>query len=207
MELTISANLLECRKKLCEVHMRKSVMLALCYFLMASALSANDGIIGLWKTFNDKSGKPESIIGVYEYQGKYYGRIIGSYNGEGKMDDSINLPKDRATGVEGHPYYSGLDIIWNLQKDGEKYTNGKIMDPQKGRIYDAQMWNKDGNLIVRGEIWLFGQNITWVPAQERDFPVGFKKPDLASFVPSIQKVIHETHKRERNRDRVVEGKR
>lgn len=159
--------------------------LLLCLFVILGVnLSAQD-IIGFWKTINDKTGKPESIVGVYLYQGKYYGRLLATYNQDGTFGDTIYNPKDHAPGVVGNPYYSGLDIIWNLEKEDGKYTNGKILDPEKGKVYNAEAWLKNGNLVVRGEILFFGENETWPPAKEPDFPPGFKKPDLNAMVPKI----------------------
>jgi uncharacterized protein (DUF2147 family) len=170
--------------------MKKTMGLCFLYTLIFSALLSAQDVVGFWKTISDKTGKAESILGIYEYQGKYYGRLIGTYNrSDGKMEDTIDHPKDRAPGVQGNPFYSGLDIMWDLKKDGNKYTDGKIIDPQKGRIYNAEMWRQDGNLIVRGEVWVFGQNQEWPPALDSDFPAGFKKPDMTKFVPSIPKPI------------------
>lgn len=159
----------------------------LCFLMISQGLLAQD-VVGFWKTINDKTGKAQSIIAIYEYQGKYYGRIVVTYDEQEKVRDSIEDPKDRAPGVEGNPFYSGLDIMWNLQHKGDKYVDGKILDPQKGKIYDSEMWTKDGKLIVRGKIWVFGANQEWLPAQEKDFPPGFKKPDLTKMVPTIPHV-------------------
>lgn len=159
----------------------------LCFLAFSQGLFAQD-VVGFWKTINDKTGKAQSIIAIYENQGKYYGRIVATYDEQEKIRDTIADPKDRAPGVEGEPFYSGLDIMWNLKRNGEKYTDGKIMDPQKGKIYDSEMWTKNGKLIVRGKIWVFGANQEWVAAQDSDFPPGFKRPDLTQLEPSVPRV-------------------
>jgi uncharacterized protein (DUF2147 family) len=148
----------------------------------------DQNIVGFWKTIDEKSEKPQSIIAVYGYQNKYYGRIVVTYDENGQLQDSIENPKNRAPGVKGNPFYSGLDIIWNLQSDGSHFTNGKILDPEKGRIYGAEMWVENGKLIVRGKILMFGRNQTWLAAADHDFPPHFTKPDLQSLVPSIPQV-------------------
>lgn len=157
--------------------------------LLIAAISCcfGDGIEGFWKTVNDKTGKPGCIVAVYPYQGRYYGKMIGSYNDEGKMDDTIYDPKGKATGVPGSPYYCGLDFIWDMKLRGSKYK-GKIMDPRNGDVYKAEMWTDDGNLIVRGKLLFFGRNETWHPATNADFPKGFKKPALNKLVPFVPDV-------------------
>ena len=137
-----------------ETTMKKILALSVfCLLAFCSILQAGD-IVGYWKSIDDKTGKAQSIVGIYEYQGKYYGRIIATFNDEGVVDDTIYTPKDKAPGVVGDPYYAGLDIIYDLKKDDSRY-NGKIMDPEEGKVYNATLWTEGQNLVVRGEIWLF----------------------------------------------------
>lgn len=166
--------------------MKKAFIL---FFLVCSSLyGAGDDVVGFWNTINEKTGKAESVIGIYEKNGKVYGRIIATYGLDGTIKETIDNPLERAPGVEGNPFYSGLDIIWDLKKEGNKYTGGKILDPEKGKVYDAEIWNEKGNLIVRGKIWVFGRNQTWVATKDSQFPQGFKKPDLSALTPKIPQV-------------------
>lgn len=145
-------------------------------------------ISGFWKTINEKTNKPEAMIAIYEYQGSYFGRIMMTYLEDGSIQDTINHPKKRAPGVLGNPFYAGLDIIWDLKQVGNKYKEGKILDPEKGYIYQAEAWKKGAHLIVRGKFFVFGRNQTWQLAEAADFPEDFKKPDLSSFIPVIPNV-------------------
>jgi uncharacterized protein (DUF2147 family) len=157
----------------------------ICMLTFFSGLLAQD-IQGFWKTIDEKSGKPQCVVAVYEYENKYYGRIVGTFNDKGVMDETLDAPSDRAPGLVGKPFYCGLDLIWNLKK-GSK-CKGKIVDPKKGNIYRAEVWVEDGNLIVRGKLLCFGRNQTWLPASDADFPSTFKKPDVTKFVPVIPEV-------------------
>jgi uncharacterized protein (DUF2147 family) len=150
------------------------------------ALIATDDITGFWKTVNEK-GESQCIIAVYEYDDVCYGRIVGTFGDNGVINDSIYHPTKRAPGVVGEPFYSGLDIIWGLVDVGVKYK-GKILDPEKGNVYNSELWPDDGNLIVRGKYLMFGRSYTWLPATESDFSEKFKKPDLTAFVPKIPEV-------------------
>jgi len=166
--------------------MKYFALICLSFFLsIAANLVSEDSIIGFWKTVDDKTGKPRSLVAVYEYKGKYFGRLIATYKPNGAFHDSIYSPEERASGVVGEPYYSGLDFIYDLEKEGTRYTNGYILDPEEGRLYEAEVWREKNNLIVRGEILFFGKNQTWPIAVATDFPPGFVKPDLASLVPVI----------------------
>lgn len=166
--------------------MKKTLLFLL---LLFGTLHANDGVVGFWKTIDEKSGKQQSIIAIYPYGGKYYGRIIATYDEWGvNLIETTEAPKSRAPGVKGHPFYCGMDIIWNLQRSGPKLVNGKILDPEHGKVYDAEMWTKNGNLIVRGKILCFGRNQTWLPVRDTDLPAHYQKPDLAQLVPAIPRV-------------------
>lgn len=171
--------------------MNKTFIFSLFFsFLFTLNVLAQD-VVGFWKTIDDKTGKPQSIVAIYEYQGKYFGRIIATYNDQGKFKDTIYLAKERAPGVEGNPHYAGMDIIWDLEKDknGSKYKSGSILDPLHGRIYDAEIWVENGKLVVRGKILFLGRNQTWPPVNLSEFPQGFKIPELHTLIPAIPTVI------------------
>jgi uncharacterized protein (DUF2147 family) len=165
--------------------MRKMFML--CFLvLFCSALIGQD-ITGFWQTIDQKTNKPSSIVAIYPYQGKYYGRIIGSYNDKGEIDDTIYKPKGRAPGVAGNPYYSGFDFVFNATYEGGGRFTGYVIDPRDGKTYDAELWKKGSDLILRGELFMFGRNEVWPPCPDSQFNDQFKKPDLSTFVPVIPK--------------------
>lgn len=163
--------------------MNKAMKIFAFFLLFSHALMAADSIEGFWKTVNE-DGVAQCIIAVYEYGGKCYGRIIATYGEDGKIDDSIYTPSKRAPGVVGDPFYSGLDIIWDLLESKWAHK-GFILDPEHGKVYKAELWTDAGNLIVRGKLLMFGRNQTWYPVTKEDIPVGFKLPDPKTFVPSI----------------------
>lgn len=140
--------------------------------MMSLSLSAMaEGVIGFWKTIDDETNEPKSIVQVYENGGKVYGRVV----------ELLQNPGAKAK-LPGSPAIKGLDIIWDLKKDGDKYKGGEVLDPQKGKVYDAQMWVEGGKLILRGSLFGIGRKQVWLPA--KDFkPAGtaaptFKKPKL-----------------------------
>lgn len=151
--------------------------------LIFSSVWTAESIEGFWKTVNEE-GIAQAIIAVYKYEDLCYGRIIATYGENGKIDDSIYHPSKRAPGVVGDPFYSGLDIIWYLEETQWSFK-GKILDPEHGKVYRAELWTDAGNLIVRGKLLMFGRNQTWYAVQKEDIPVGFELPNLNSLVPSI----------------------
>lgn len=140
--------------------------------MMSLSLSAMaEGVIGFWKTIDDETNEPKSIVQVYENGGKVYGRVV----------ELLQNPGAKAK-LPGSPAIKGLDIIWDLKKDGDKYKGGEVLDPQKGKVYDAQMWTEGSKLILRGSLLGIGRKQTWLPAKDYK-PAStkaptFKKPKL-----------------------------
>lgn len=153
--------------------------------LFQLAFAAED-ISGFWKSLDDY-GQPQCIFGIYEHKGIHYGKIIGTYNSEGKLADTIYKPEGRAEGVVGTPHTCGLDIIYGLQDSGRSFE-GIIVDPSKGKTYRCELWRQGEDLIVRGKLLVFGRNITWYPVTKADFPKDFKLPDMKKFIPSVPQV-------------------
>jgi hypothetical protein len=159
--------------------------IVICLVLIWTTAFAED-IKGFWKSLDD-SGKPDCMIAIYEHENVRYGRIIGTY-ADGVMNDTIYHPVGRAEGVVGDPYFAGLDLLWNLVPNDDSYK-GKVIDPQKGGVYDARLWVEDGKLILRGQMTLLfitvGRNKEWFPVVSSDFPKGFIVPDTSKFIPVI----------------------
>ncbi|MEW7278215.1 DUF2147 domain-containing protein [Aquimarina sp. 2201CG1-2-11] len=130
------------------------------FLLFFSMLSAQDAIEGTWKTIDDISGKPRSIVNIYKKNGKWYGRIkrVLDENERGQL----------CVECKGNDYnkpIEGLEIIKNLKKDEDEYTNGTIMDPENGKVYKCKIWidDTDSNILnVRGYIAFFYRTQCWV---------------------------------------------
>ncbi|MBS0585378.1 MAG: DUF2147 domain-containing protein [Verrucomicrobia bacterium] len=172
--------------------MKKICTLIICCLtaLVASCSTTTErkDITGLWKSRDEKSDKPRSLVAIYKYKGVYYGRMLATYDEQGKIKDTILEKKEKSTGVVGSPPYCGMDFVYDVKEGRNGRYKGKIIDPQKGKVYDAEFWLSGQDLIVRGEVWIFGKNIPWRKASEKDLPSGFKMSDIKSFVPVIPKV-------------------
>lgn len=167
--------------------MKKSFWCSLLALLFLCKGGFADDIEGFWQILNQRTGLPRCIVAIYGYEDKFYGRIIATYDASGIMNDTIYNPIQRAPGVMGNPFYAGLDLLWNLRGRGVRYK-GKIIDPEKGNIYNAEVWRDGDNLVARGELLVFGKNQTWVPVPESEFTANFKKPDTKEFVPVVPRV-------------------
>ena len=135
--------------------------------LLSTNVFASDSITGFWTTIDDETKTAKSVVQIYEYEGKYFGRIVDLLKNKNAVAKLPNSPK-----------ILGLDISWNLQKDGAKYVGGNILDPQKGKVYGCEVKRDGANLIVRGKIAFLGRNQTWLP--NKDFTT-----DETNLIPNI----------------------
>lgn len=114
--------------------MRKIYILNLLLTLLFCSKITAEDITGFWETIDKETNQPSSVIAIYSYQGNYYGRIIATYNEEGVMDDTIYHPKSKAPGLDGNPYYCGLDIVWRAVPADEGKYKGYVVEDRKSVV-------------------------------------------------------------------------
>jgi len=138
--------------------MRKYLFTVL-FIAVAGIFSTQAQVTGRWKTIDDETKEAKSIVEVYEKDGKIYGKVVEILN-PAKKDSKCQNCK----GEDKDKPILGLTIIKGLKKDGNEYTDGDILDPQKGKLYSCTI-KLDGNdkLSVRGYmgISLIGRSQTW----------------------------------------------
>ncbi|HZB12411.1 MAG TPA: DUF2147 domain-containing protein [Chryseolinea sp.] len=114
-------------------------------------------VLGKWKTV-DESGEEKSIIEIFERNDKVYGKIVRIFTQEDPDPICDQCPSD-------DPRFGkkiiGMEIIKDMVKDGEEYTQGTILDPQDGKIYRCRIWTEGADLKVRGYWGPFYRTQTW----------------------------------------------
>jgi len=144
---------------------------ALCaaVILLPGILAAQDAHLafsspaGRWKTVDDATGKVKSIVSIREQNGKLYGII------EKVLDPEVPGPNPLCIHCVGdlkNKPETGLQILWDLTKDGDEWTGGQILDPHNGKVYRCNLSLEDGGdkLKVRGFIGfaLLGRTQYWL---------------------------------------------
>lgn len=129
--------------------------------MVAISLTAfGQSVVGKWKTIDDNSGKAKSIVEIYEEEGKIFGKVVAILNPE-RQDARC----DNCSGEdEGKPVI-GMTIIRGLEKDGDEYNSGKILDPESGKLYKCYIeLEEDDKLKVRGYVGfaLIGRTQYWL---------------------------------------------
>lgn len=131
-------------------------------FLLATPLAwAETTPTGLWKTIDDKTGKPRSLIRIHDHNGEYSAVVE-----KGLLEtDTGEKVCDKCTDERKGQKIIGMTIAKGLKKNGNKYDGGEILDPDNGKIYKCKMTlDESGNkLEVRGYIGfsLLGRSQIW----------------------------------------------
>jgi len=137
----------------------KRTLFMFLFVALTGVLSATAQVTGKWKTVDDETGEAKSIVEVYEQGGKVYGKVVEILNPAKK-----NAKCQKCKGDDKDKPILGLTIIKGLTKDGDEYTDGDILDPQKGKLYSCTI-KLDGKdkLVVRGYmgISMLGRSQTW----------------------------------------------
>lgn len=131
---------------------------ALLTFLFYTA--SGQTIIGKWKTIDDNSGDERSVVEIYEQDGKYYGRIVKLFRKQGEDPDPICDECD-SDDDRFKKKVIGMEIIREMEKTGDDYENGTILDPETGRVYRCRLWAEGNTLNVRGYWGPFYRTQTW----------------------------------------------
>jgi uncharacterized protein (DUF2147 family) len=143
--------------------LQTSMMLGVLLLSAAAPLrAAEPTAAGLWEQVDDKTGKAESWFKIVERNGVYEGGIVKIFF---KPGEDENWVCDKCEGAERGKPVLGLSLIKGMQRSGNSYENGTIMDPRDGSVYRALMkLSPDGQkLEVRGflGISLFGRSQVW----------------------------------------------
>ena len=145
--------------------MKSKLMPMLIILLFAFApcvIAASSSAVGLWKTIDDKTGKPRSLIRVTENNGEYSATIEKGL----RESDTGDAVCDKCTDERKGQRIIGMTIATGLKEKSGVYEGGKILDPENGKTYRCKLkLNETGNqLEVRGFIGLslFGRSQIWM---------------------------------------------
>lgn len=136
----------------------KKTFLTIVLFVITISVNSQT-IFGKWNSKNDETGKVDSVIEIYEKDGKAFAKIIDIKNPDRRNgictqceDENKNKP------------ILGLNILTGLEKDGEEWSGGTILDPRNGKVYKCYITLvKPNKLKIRGYIGLsiFGKTAYW----------------------------------------------
>ena len=129
----------------------------------ARAQDSRTSPVGRWKTVDDATGQVTSLVVIWEVNGKLYGRI------EQLVHSDPHDPDPRCSRCDGEAKGKplvGLRILWDLERNGNQWSGGKVLDPDNGRQYRCSVAVESGGkkLKVRGFLGfsLLGRTQYWL---------------------------------------------
>jgi uncharacterized protein (DUF2147 family) len=118
--------------------------------------------VGKWKTIDDNTGKPKSVVEISAVDGKLMGKIVELFL---RPDENQNPLCDKCSGESKNQPIKGLSVLWDMQKDDSEWNKGQVLDPENGKIYKCKMklHLNGARLEVRGFIGFsfIGRSQTW----------------------------------------------
>src|SRR2546423_15446221 len=96
------------------------ILVCLCAYHAPAAVAADStSPVGLWKTFDDKTGMARAMVRIYEQDGKLFGRIEQSFTSGAEHRVCVPCTDER----KDQPII-GLLIIRNIRRDGNEWSGG-----------------------------------------------------------------------------------
>lgn len=127
-------------------------------FLCAVNIEAQS-VIGKWKTIDDETDKPKSIVEIFERDGKVYGRIESLFREPSEEQDPYC---DVCKGDKKDQRVITMEIVEDMTQDGDEYSGGTITDPKTGKVYDCKLWLEGEDVLkVRGYLYFLFRTQTW----------------------------------------------
>ncbi len=128
----------------------------------SSLAYAENSLVGLWKTIDDATGKPRSLIRISDRNSE----LIATVEKGLLPSDSPNDVCEQCTGERKDKPLIGMMIMDGMKAKGDIYEGGHILDPDNGKVYKCKIKldSTGKQLEVRGFIGisLFGRSQTWM---------------------------------------------
>jgi uncharacterized protein (DUF2147 family) len=119
--------------------------------------------VGRWRTVDDKTGQPSSIVTIWEENGQLTATIEKVFDPYPKESNpKCTACKDE---LKDKPIV-GMKILWGLILRNGSWSGGKIFDPDSGQTYNCALTLDSGGkrLKVRGFLGLslLGRTQYWL---------------------------------------------
>jgi uncharacterized protein (DUF2147 family) len=151
--------------------MKKITLFVFIFFFIstinATSLESVNSPIGYWKTIDDVTGQPKSVLKIRQIDnGSLYGQVIKIFP---RPQHNQNEICEACTGERHRQRIVGMVIMEDLKQNADDqsvWDGGKILDPLNGKVYHCYLQvSKNGQeLHLRGYIGvpLFGRSQTWI---------------------------------------------
>lgn len=139
-----------------------ATVLALPLLALSFSAFAQETPVGTWTTIDDKTNQPKSTVEIYETRnGSLAGRVVEVL----QSSQGPNPVCSKCDGERKDQPIEGMVILWGVNRKGDTWEGGNILDPASGKVYSVKMQPIEGGskLEVRGfkGFSLLGKTQTW----------------------------------------------
>ena len=131
-----------------------ALLLLLCFSL--SGLKSQ--IIGFWKVPDEHDGIVKSIVEIYEYNNKYYGRVAQV------LDSSKHTHCENCVGDKKDKPLTGMRILDDFTITENGGIDGTVLNPGSGKTYSCYLeLESPDKLKLRGYMGIpaIGKTLYW----------------------------------------------
>lgn len=135
--------------------------IALAAVFAGSLLAQGNPTVGNW-TYTD--GAKTNYIRTYE-EGGQLKAVIEKATKNGQEDPTATCAK--CSGDNKDKPLKGLLILWDTKKDGDAWKEGKLLDPEGGRLVSGHVEATEGGkkLVVKGSVSIISKTQVWTRVQ------------------------------------------
>ncbi len=138
------------------------IFFSMSYITASYAVNATSPV-GVWKTIDDVTGQPKSIIQIYANADQTLsGRILKIFPSPGKDQNELC---EACKGLRHNQKIVGMVILEGMKAEGDRWDGGHILDPKNGKTYRCtfKLIHNGAELTVRGYIGIaaFGRSQVW----------------------------------------------
>ncbi len=126
--------------------------------LFAAAALAQTSSVGNWQYVD---GPKTTYIRTFE-EGGQLKAVIEKVTKAGKEDPAATCAK--CSGENKDKPLKGLTILWDTKKDGDNWKDGKLLDPDGGRLVSGATELVEGGkkLNVKGSVSIIHKTQVWI---------------------------------------------
>src|SRR5579871_6436435 len=111
--------------------------LAVIMILLAINAFAANSLTGYWKTLDDKTGRPSSIVLIYSVNNRLFAKIVKPIPLSGEPGLSICT---KCRGSQHNAPIIGLVFMTDMQQvSPNTWSRGRVLDPRNGKAYQATL--------------------------------------------------------------------
>jgi len=138
-----------------------AVLVTILSAMLAGPAVAQNSAVGLWK-----NAEPDKVtlIRISEEGGKLVGKIEKVL--KNNVEDTTARCAKCKDEIKDKPMV-GLQLMWDMEKDGNRWSGGKLLDPETGRVVNCRLETEEGGKVlkVRGSIAFLSKTQTWTRAE------------------------------------------